>query len=84
MRQLKGKVKETPAQKRERKKEFRENKENLMKIAVPAVIIAALVVILIVYVASSRSKPYWTSLNWDSTFIQPLLVLAHILVLLID
>jgi len=33
MRQLKGKVKETPAQKKERKKEFRENKENVMKIA---------------------------------------------------
>lgn len=62
MRQLKGKVKETPSQKRERKKEFRENKDNVMKIAVPAVIIAAVVVILIVYLATSRPKAYWFAL----------------------
>jgi len=59
MRQLKGKVKESPAQKRERKKEFRENKENIMKIAVPAIIIAAVVVFCIVFAATSRPKSYW-------------------------
>ncbi|ODM93226.1 Single-pass membrane and coiled-coil domain-containing protein 4 [Orchesella cincta] len=58
MRQLKGKVKETPAQKKERKKEFRENKENIMKIAVPALVIAAIVVFLIVYMAAGRPKTY--------------------------
>jgi hypothetical protein len=58
MRQLKGKVKETPAQKKERKKEFRENKENVMKIAVPALIVAGLIVFLIVYLATSRPKAY--------------------------
>lgn len=58
MRQLKGKVKETPNQRKERKKEFRENKENVMKIAVPALIITALVVFFIVYVATSRPKAF--------------------------
>jgi len=58
MRQLKGKVKETPAQKKERKKEFRENKENIMKVAVPALIIAALIVFLVVYMATGRPKAY--------------------------
>jgi len=58
MRQLKGKVKETPAQKKERKKEFRENKENITRIAIPALIIAAVIVFLIVYTAASRPKAY--------------------------
>jgi hypothetical protein len=59
MRQLKGKVKETPMQRKERKKEFRENKENIMKVAIPALIISVLVVFFIVYSAASRPKSYW-------------------------
>lgn len=58
MRQLKGKVKETAAQKKERKKEFRENKDNIMKIAVPALIVTALIVFVIVYLATSRPKAF--------------------------
>jgi len=58
MRQLKGKTKETPAQKKERKKEFLQNQENVMKVAVPALAVAALIVIIIVYVAVSRPKAY--------------------------
>jgi len=58
MRQLKGKVKETAAQKKERKKEFRENKDNIMKIAIPAIIITALVIFIIVYMSASRPKAF--------------------------
>jgi len=56
MRQLKGKAKETASQRKERKKEFRENKANVLKIAIPALIVSAVVVFLIVYVATSRPK----------------------------
>jgi len=58
MRQLKGKAKETPAQKKERKKDFRENKQNVMKVAVPALIVTALIVFVIVYMAASRPKAF--------------------------
>jgi len=58
MRQLKGKTKETPAQKKERKKDFLKNKENVMKVALPALAVLALVVIVIVYIATSRPKSF--------------------------
>jgi len=58
MRQLKGKVKETPNQRKERKKEFRENKENVMKVAIPALIITAVVIFFVVYLATSRPKTF--------------------------
>jgi len=67
MRQLKGKVKETPQQKKERKKEFRD-REGVMKIAIPILVISALVIFLIVYVATNRPK-YWS--DTDSLTVLP-------------
>ncbi|XP_059487149.1 single-pass membrane and coiled-coil domain-containing protein 4 homolog [Neocloeon triangulifer] len=48
MRQLKGKVKETNKQKKERKKEFMENKEKVFTIVVP--VVAGLFMLLVAYV----------------------------------
>jgi len=58
MRQLKGRVKETPAQKKERKKDFRENRENVMKIAVPALVVLGLIVFVVVYLGTSRPTSF--------------------------
>jgi len=58
MRTLKGKVKESATQRKERKKEFRENKENVMRVAVPALIITAIIVFLVVYLGTSRPKAF--------------------------
>jgi len=58
MRQLKGKVKETASQRKERRKEFRENKENVMKIAIPAIVATSIIVFVIVYMATSTPKSY--------------------------
>jgi len=52
MRQLKGKVKENAKEKRERKKEFMENKEKAFTIALPLIGAAFLLVIVLVYVAT--------------------------------
>jgi len=48
MRQLKGKVKETNKQKKERKKDFIENKEKVFTIVVPVVV--GLFMLLVAYV----------------------------------
>ncbi|XP_065334167.1 single-pass membrane and coiled-coil domain-containing protein 4 homolog [Cloeon dipterum] len=48
MRQLKGKVKETNKQKKERKKEFIENKEKVFTVVVP--VIAGLFMLLVAFV----------------------------------
>lgn len=48
MRQLKGKTKETNKQKKERKKEFMENKQRVFTIVLPTV--AAIFVLIIVYI----------------------------------
>lgn len=48
MRQLKGKTKETNKQKKERKKEFIENKKRLFSIVLPT--LAAVFVMICVYV----------------------------------
>lgn len=48
MRQLKGKVKETNKQKKERKKEFMENKEKVFTIVIPVTI--GLFMLLVAYV----------------------------------
>ncbi|KAF6204413.1 hypothetical protein GE061_002754 [Apolygus lucorum] len=48
MRQLKGKVKETNKQKKERKKEFVENKKKIFTIALPA--LGAFFLLIAVYV----------------------------------
>nr|CAD7263533.1 unnamed protein product [Timema shepardi] len=56
MRQLKGKVKENAKQKRERKKEFVENKKRVLTIALPS--IAAIFVFITVYIyLKTRPKP---------------------------
>jgi len=57
MRQLKGKVKETAAQKKERKKEFRENRAN-WKIAVAVLGGIGLIVFSIVYMTTSRQRAF--------------------------
>lgn len=48
MRQLKGKTKETNKQKKERKKEFLENKQRVFTIVLPT--IAAIIVIIAAYI----------------------------------
>lgn len=56
MRQLKGKVKETNKQKKERKREFIENKRKIFTIALPT--IAAFFLLIAVYVYfKTRPKP---------------------------
>jgi len=55
MRQLKGKVKENAREKKERKKEFAENKEKVFTVALP--VLGALFFLMIVYVyVKSRPK----------------------------
>lgn len=52
MRQLKGKVKENAKEKRERKKEFMENKEKAFSIALPFLGAAFVLIAVLVYVAT--------------------------------
>ena len=52
MRQLKGKVKENAKEKRERKKEFMENKEKAFSIALPLLGLAFVLIAVLVYVAT--------------------------------
>lgn len=49
MRQLKGKVKETAKQKKERKKDFLENKKNLFSIVLPTLGVIFFFIIVFVY-----------------------------------
>ena len=55
MRQLKGKPKENAKEKKERKKEFMENKEKVWTVALPTLGVIFLFVILYVYL-NSRPK----------------------------
>ncbi|XP_015523886.1 single-pass membrane and coiled-coil domain-containing protein 4 homolog isoform X6 [Neodiprion pinetum] len=56
MRQLKGKTKETNKQKKERRKEFVENKQRLFTIVLPT--FAAIFLLIVVYVyLKTRPKP---------------------------
>ncbi|XP_046392690.1 single-pass membrane and coiled-coil domain-containing protein 4 homolog [Ischnura elegans] len=50
MRQLKGKVKETNKQKKERKKDFIENKKRVFTIAIPTIVAVFLLIVAYVYV----------------------------------
>lgn len=50
MRQLKGKAKETNKQKKERKKEFLENKEKALTIVLPTLAVIALFIVVYVYI----------------------------------
>ncbi|KAB7500975.1 Single-pass membrane and coiled-coil domain-containing protein 4-like protein [Armadillidium nasatum] len=49
MRQLKGKVKENAREKRERKKDFMENKEKVFTIVLPVVLVISALVVIYVY-----------------------------------
>ncbi len=55
MRQLKGKVKENAREKKERKKEFKENHEKAMTVALPALGVLFLFIVIFVYV-NTRPK----------------------------
>lgn len=50
MRQLKGKAKETNKQKKERKREFLENKKNAVSIVLPTIAVICLFIIVYVYI----------------------------------
>ena len=50
MRQLKGKVKETNKQKKERKRDFVENKKRDFSIVIPAVAVICLFIVVFIYV----------------------------------
>jgi len=52
MRQLKGKVKENAREKKERKKEFAENKEKAFTIALPFLGALFVLIVVLVYVAT--------------------------------
>lgn len=55
MRQLKGKVKESAREKKERKKEFMENKEKVWTVALPALGVVFLLVVVFIYI-NTRPK----------------------------
>jgi len=52
MRQLKGKVKENAKEKKERKKEFAENKEKAFTVALPILGACFLIILMLVYSAT--------------------------------
>lgn len=56
MRQLKGKVKETNKQKKERKKEFIENKQRVFTVVLPTIGVLFVLMVLYVYFKASRPK----------------------------
>jgi len=55
MRQLKGKPKENSKEKKERKKEFRDTREQAMTVALPTLGVVFLLVVVFVYL-NSRPK----------------------------
>jgi len=55
MRQLKGKTKETNKQKKERKKEFLENKQKVFTVVLPT--IAGIFILIALYVYFKATKP---------------------------
>ena len=55
MRQLKGKVKESAREKKERKKEFMDNKERAFSVALPVLGVLFLSIVVFVYL-NSRPK----------------------------
>jgi len=55
MRQLKGKPKETPKQKKERKKDFLENKKKIFTVALPTFCVAFILIAIYIY-ANTRPK----------------------------
>lgn len=56
MRQLKGKTKETNKQKKERKKEFMENKQKVFTLVLPSIAAIALLIAIYVYVKATKPK----------------------------
>ncbi len=55
MRQLKGKVKENAREKKERKKDFMENKDKAFTVALPVLAVVFVFIIIFVYV-NTRPK----------------------------
>ena len=55
MRQLKGKAKENARERKERKKDFRENKDKLFTVALPTLGVLFLLVVVLIYM-STRPK----------------------------
>ena len=55
MRQLKGKPKENAREKKERKKEFKENKDKAFTVALPALGVVFLFIVIFVYL-NTRPK----------------------------
>ena len=55
MRQLKGKIKENAREKRQRKKEFKENKDKLFTVVLPTLGIMITLIVAMVYM-NSRPK----------------------------
>ena len=55
MRQLRGKVKENAREKKERKKEFMENKDKVFSVALPALGVVFVFIVIFVYV-NTRPK----------------------------
>ncbi|CAL7943148.1 unnamed protein product [Xylocopa violacea] len=69
MRQLKGKTKETNKQKKERKKEFLENKQRVFTVVLPT--IAAIFVVIAAYVyVKTRPKVVEMLGQFLDTFVQ--------------
>lgn len=55
MRQLKGKIKENAREKRQRKKEFKENKDKLFTVVLPTLGVMIALIVAMVYM-NSRPK----------------------------
>ncbi|KAB7502652.1 Single-pass membrane and coiled-coil domain-containing protein 4-like protein [Armadillidium nasatum] len=72
MRQLKGKVKENAREKRERKKDFMENKEKVFTIVLPVVLVISALVVIYVQKPSIRAEPLFNT-GKDPTIITILL-----------
>lgn len=56
MRQLKGKTKETNKQKKERKKDFVENKQKVFTIVLPSLAAIFILIAVYVYVKTNKAK----------------------------
>ena len=56
MRQLKGKVKESRKEKRERKQDNVDNKNNLLRIVIPTLVVLCAVIIGVVYIGTRQKQ----------------------------
>lgn len=58
MRQLKGKVKESKKEKRERKKDFAENKTRFLTVALPIIIVLFGLLIFFIYANTQQKRKF--------------------------